>query len=202
MGSIKLPGLRRMLGLFAPCPLSGDSLKQCIRLYLYKEMALHTKIVSILNSDYLPSWCRIFLSPAAPVSCKTPEQVQRLQTQHIHSGGSLLTDFIKRTSGPIKDSRIHAIVRSEEQAQRLAKLEGVNVIQTDLGDEARVREAVLRNEINIVVHIASSMATNLAENLLKALGKRQKAGAQTYFIQASHFVPTVSTKILIVGSRL
>ncbi|KAF2181555.1 NAD(P)-binding protein [Zopfia rhizophila CBS 207.26] len=101
-------------------------------------------------------------------------------------GGSILADFLSRTSSPIKDSRIYATVRSEEQAQRLSKIDGVNVIQVDLSDEASVSEAVLRNEIDIVLHIASSMATQLAANLINALGERRKAsGAQTYFVQSS-----------------
>ncbi|KAI1414112.1 NAD(P)-binding protein [Hypoxylon sp. FL1857] len=100
-------------------------------------------------------------------------------------GGSLLAEFVSRTSGPIKESTISAAVRTEEQAQRLSKL-GVNVIQVDLSNETAVSEAMLRNEIDIVVHTASSMNSRLASNLIKALGQRRKAsGNEVYFIHSS-----------------
>ncbi|KAI1137283.1 NAD(P)-binding protein [Hypoxylon sp. FL0543] len=101
-------------------------------------------------------------------------------------GGSLLAEFVSRTSGPIKDAKISAAVRTEEQAQSLSKL-GVNVIQIDLSDEAAVSEAVTRNEIDIVVHFAGSSANpHLASNLIKALGERRKiSGNETHFINSS-----------------
>lgn len=60
-------------------------------------------------------------------------------------GGSLLAELVSRQNGPIKTLNISAIVRSEEQAQALAKLD-VNVIQADLKDEKSMSEVILRNE--------------------------------------------------------
>ncbi|KAF2251858.1 NAD(P)-binding protein [Trematosphaeria pertusa] len=100
-------------------------------------------------------------------------------------GGSVLANFISRTSGPIKAAQISAAVRSEEQAQKLSKL-GVNVIQVDLVDETAVKEAVLRNEIDIVVHTASAIDGRIPSHLIKALGQRRKvSGEETYFIHSS-----------------
>ena len=60
----------------------------------------------------------------------------------FHSGGTILADFLARTDGPIKDSKIHAAVRTTEQVKALAKL-GVNVIQVDLTDENAVLTTVI-----------------------------------------------------------
>ena len=60
----------------------------------------------------------------------------------FHSGGTILADFLARTDGPIKDSKIHAAVRTTEQVKALAKL-GVNVIQVDLMDENAVLTTVI-----------------------------------------------------------
>jgi hypothetical protein len=75
-------------------------------------------------------------------------------------------------------------VRSKEQAEHLSKHADVNVIQLELSDEAGVRDAVLKSEIDIVLHIASSIDARLAANLIKALGERKKVGgSETYFVQ-------------------
>ena len=70
--------------------------------------------------------------------------------------------------------------------QCLSKLEGVHVLQLDLNDAAKVRDAVLTNEIDIVLHTASSVEIELAANLVNALGERKKAsGTPKYFVQVS-----------------
>ncbi|KAI2463184.1 NAD(P)-binding protein [Annulohypoxylon bovei var. microspora] len=100
-------------------------------------------------------------------------------------GGSVLAEFISRTSSPIKAANLSAVVRTQEQAQSLSKL-GVNVIQVDLSDEAVIIEAVLRNKIDMIIHTASSANSRLASHLIKALGQRRKAsGKETYFIHSS-----------------
>lgn len=139
---------------------------------------------SIFTSE---KWPKTSSSQAQPATCKSP-QLQPYATapkaDTKTSGGSLLADFLSRESGPIKDSRIHVVVRSKEQAEHLSKLDGVSVIQLDLSDEAGVRDAVLKSKIDIVLHIASSMDIRLAENLINALGERKKnGGSETYFVQ-------------------
>ncbi|KAI1378883.1 NAD(P)-binding protein [Hypoxylon crocopeplum] len=100
-------------------------------------------------------------------------------------GGSILADFISRTTSLIKAVNISAAVRTEEQAKSLSKL-GVNVVQVNLKDETAVREAVLGNEIDIIVHTASSSDSSLASHLINSLGQRRKvSGEQTYFIHSS-----------------
>ncbi|RDW65612.1 hypothetical protein BP5796_10304 [Coleophoma crateriformis] len=100
-------------------------------------------------------------------------------------GGSLVADFLAGNSPLIKKDQIHAVVRSDEQAQALSKL-GVHVLQLDLTDEDAVVESLLRHNISIVVHTASSLDVSLALPLVAALGRqREVSGEDTYFIHTS-----------------
>ncbi|KAF7556237.1 hypothetical protein G7046_g6350 [Stylonectria norvegica] len=92
-------------------------------------------------------------------------------------GGSLLADFISRTSGSIKSANISAVVRSEEQVELISNL-GVNVIKVDLKDANAVAEAVLRHEIDIIINTGPSFEPELASNLIQALGQRRKAAGE------------------------
>ncbi|KAI4863797.1 NAD(P)-binding protein [Hypoxylon rubiginosum] len=100
-------------------------------------------------------------------------------------GGSVLAELASRRNGLIKTLNISAAVRSEEQAQSLSKL-GVNVVRVDLRDEAAISEVILHNEIDIVVHTASSRDPSLITHIIKALGRRREvSGKETYFIHSS-----------------
>ncbi|KAM0324637.1 hypothetical protein ACHAQA_008028 [Verticillium albo-atrum] len=100
-------------------------------------------------------------------------------------GGSVLADFTSRTSGPISSSNITAVVRSEDQIPALAKL-GVNVIQLDLKDEDAVTQAVLENNVDVVIHTAGAIDPRFASHFIKALGKRrQDTGHDTHYFHAS-----------------
>ncbi|VUC32934.1 unnamed protein product [Clonostachys rosea] len=104
-------------------------------------------------------------------------------------GGSVVATLIARTTGPVKKINISTIIRSDDQAKALSKL-GINVIQTDLSDEKAILEAVLNNEIDIIVHAASSFVLPLGLNLVRALGQRgKKTGKKTYFINSSITTP-------------
>jgi hypothetical protein len=71
--------------------------------------------------------------------------LSRVLSDMKHSGGSIVADFISRTSGPIKEATISTTVRSDEQVQALSNL-GINVIKLDLSDKQAVLDAVLGNE--------------------------------------------------------
>ncbi|KIX01887.1 uncharacterized protein Z518_07826 [Rhinocladiella mackenziei CBS 650.93] len=99
-------------------------------------------------------------------------------------GGSIVAELMSRTSGLIKATIIVAAVRSEEQVQSLSKA-GVRTVRVNLTDEAAVKETILRNEIDLVVHIASSSDARIPSYLIQALGQRYKAsGEATYFIHS------------------
>ncbi|KAH7016148.1 uncharacterized protein B0I36DRAFT_277426 [Microdochium trichocladiopsis] len=100
-------------------------------------------------------------------------------------GGSVVAELLSRTSSSIKGATVFATVRSEEQVQRLSK-HGIGAIQLDLHNETAAMEAVIRNEIDIIIHTASSAVPSHVSNLVKALGRRRQVGGkETYFIHSS-----------------
>ncbi|PMD21477.1 NAD(P)-binding protein [Hyaloscypha hepaticicola] len=100
-------------------------------------------------------------------------------------GGSIIADFLSSSSPVLKRSRITAAVRSDEQAKLLSE-SGINVLQLDLTDEKAVVESLVKHNINIVVHTASSLDLTLALNLLAGLAEQQKASeSNAYFIHTS-----------------
>ncbi|KAF8859153.1 NAD(P)-binding protein [Acephala macrosclerotiorum] len=74
---------------------------------------------------------------------------------------------------------------SEEQAKVLSNA-GINVLQIDLENENAVLEGLLRHEIDIVIHNASSLDPMPATHLITALGKRRDiTKEETYFLHTS-----------------
>ncbi|KAI1750975.1 hypothetical protein F4782DRAFT_230048 [Xylaria castorea] len=99
-------------------------------------------------------------------------------------GGSVIAALLS-ANAHLPTKNVFAAVRTEEQAQSLRSA-GINVLRLDLQDEKEVAEAVVRNEIDIVVHTASSVDARLATYLIKALGKRRDVtGKDTYHIHSS-----------------
>ncbi|KAI1428255.1 hypothetical protein F5Y12DRAFT_48146 [Xylaria sp. FL1777] len=99
-------------------------------------------------------------------------------------GGSVVAALLSN-SAYFSKKNLFAAVRTEEQVQSLQPL-GINVLQLDLQNEQEVAEAVLQNEIDIVVHTASSIDFRLALHLVSALGKRRAVtGKDTYHIHSS-----------------
>ncbi|KAI0456634.1 hypothetical protein F5B21DRAFT_502240 [Xylaria acuta] len=99
-------------------------------------------------------------------------------------GGSALEALLS-ANAHLPTKNLFAAVRTEEQVQSLQPL-GVKVLQLNLQDEQAVAEAVIQNEIDIVVHTASSIDARLAIHLIKALGKRREVtGKDTYHVHSS-----------------
>ncbi|CAL5871785.1 uncharacterized protein PFLUO_LOCUS6038 [Penicillium psychrofluorescens] len=100
-------------------------------------------------------------------------------------GGSIIADFLASKTTSIGADRLVAAVRSENQANSLSKL-GISVLRLDLADEDAVVESVLRHNISIVIHTASSVNPDLALYLITALSKQgEVSGKKTYFIHTS-----------------
>ncbi|KAL4778429.1 hypothetical protein BJX76DRAFT_143798 [Aspergillus varians] len=100
-------------------------------------------------------------------------------------GGSLVADFLSDNSPAISKDQIIAAVRSQEQADALAKLD-IPVLQLDLADKDAVLEAILSHNVNIVIHTTSAIDPATALSLIDALGKqREDSGKKTYFIHTS-----------------
>lgn len=125
------------------------------------------------------------------------------QSNTNSSGGSVLADFVSQESGPIKNSRIYAAVRTEDQAQALSQIDGVNILQADLRHESLVQRAILDSGIDIVLHIASSIDQQMAENLINALGERRKmSGEQVFFVQVCFQTSMVTTGLTMRQSSV
>ncbi|KAK5632994.1 hypothetical protein RRF57_008708 [Xylaria bambusicola] len=106
-----------------------------------------------------------------------------VNTDARNSGGSVVAALLSENTHFL-ENKLFAAVRTEEQVQALQPLD-INVLQLNLQDEQKVVEIVLQNEIDIVVHIASSIDFRLALYLVLALGKRRAVTAKdTYFIHA------------------
>ncbi|PVH69124.1 NAD(P)-binding protein [Cadophora sp. DSE1049] len=100
-------------------------------------------------------------------------------------GGSIVADFLSSDIPELKGSRIIAAVRSDEQAKLLSEA-AINALQLDLTDEKVVLDGLVKHNINIVIHTASSLDPTLAFNLLAGLAEQQKAsGSKAYFIHTS-----------------
>ncbi|KAH6689627.1 hypothetical protein F5X68DRAFT_254049 [Plectosphaerella plurivora] len=100
-------------------------------------------------------------------------------------GGSILADFLKSDTAPIINACVIAAVRSAQQADKIAKL-GVKVVPLDMKDEKSVEETIIGNEIDVVLHTASSHEPNIASHLIAALGRRcQLSGRLVSFIHTS-----------------
>lgn len=63
----------------------------------------------------------------------------------VHSGGSIVADFARRKGGLLEAARIHAAVRSDEQADSLSTLE-VNVVKIDLSNPYELAGYMIRND--------------------------------------------------------
>ncbi|KAI0021086.1 hypothetical protein F4780DRAFT_739035 [Xylariomycetidae sp. FL0641] len=100
-------------------------------------------------------------------------------------GGSLYAHLKSGAGGMVQPEKIHAVVRTQEQAESLSAL-GTNVLQADLSDEKALLGYVLRNEIDLIVHTATSTKPAITGNLISALARRREAtGRPTHFIHTS-----------------
>ncbi|KIW09780.1 hypothetical protein PV08_11880 [Exophiala spinifera] len=100
-------------------------------------------------------------------------------------GGTILSQILSLKDSPIQVKNLTVTVRSEEQVQRLSNLR-VHTIAMDLNDTEAVKQAVLSNNIDVIVHIASALEPTIASHLIKALGERRKVSNRAaYFIHSS-----------------
>ncbi|KAJ5658589.1 uncharacterized protein N7484_002238 [Penicillium longicatenatum] len=100
-------------------------------------------------------------------------------------GGSIVTEFLGLKEGLIKSAKIHAAVRSKDQAVSLANL-NVAVIQMDLRDEKAVASYIISKEIDIIINTATSIDKYVMLSLIKGLSNRRLVtGKETYLVHTS-----------------
>ncbi|KAK9771758.1 hypothetical protein SCAR479_11546 [Seiridium cardinale] len=78
-------------------------------------------------------------------------------------------------------NKLFALVRTDEQAQKVKELYGAEPFQIDAYDEAAIHKAVVNNGITIVFHLIDPVNSTSQVAFIKALGevKKQKGGDTT-----------------------
>lgn len=64
----------------------------------------------------------------------------------LESGGSVLTELISGRHEALKGSKVVALVRSQEQADIISKLDGVAVHQADISNEKAMKDLIKKQE--------------------------------------------------------
>lgn len=64
----------------------------------------------------------------------------------INSGGSVVADILSRTDESLKDINIFAAARSQDQVDKISKLERVHAFLVDLQDKPAVKYAISKYE--------------------------------------------------------
>ncbi|KAF5702473.1 hypothetical protein FMUND_13473 [Fusarium mundagurra] len=101
-------------------------------------------------------------------------------------GGSVIADILSRTDETLKGINIFAAARSQDQVDKISKLERVHAFLVDLQDKPAVEYAIAKYEIDIVIHTAGAIFPDMLSNLLSGLGDRRRAtGNNTYLIHSS-----------------
>ncbi|KAH7469828.1 hypothetical protein FOMA001_g14658 [Fusarium oxysporum f. sp. matthiolae] len=101
-------------------------------------------------------------------------------------GGSVIADILSRTDERLKAVNIFAAARSQDQVDKISKLDRVHAFLVDLQDKPAVEYAIAKYEIDIVIHTAGAIFPDMLSNLLSGLGDRRRAtGNKTYLIHAS-----------------
>ncbi|KAJ5873545.1 uncharacterized protein N7473_013418 [Penicillium subrubescens] len=100
-------------------------------------------------------------------------------------GGSIVAEFSRHKGGLLETAKIHAAVRSDEQAESLSMLD-VSVVKIDLSNPYALAGYMIRNDVSIVIHTATSIDAEVTQNLITALKKRREAnGKKAFFIHTS-----------------
>ncbi|OKO98519.1 hypothetical protein PENSUB_9195 [Penicillium subrubescens] len=100
----------------------------------------------------------------------------------LEDGGSIVAEFSRHKGGLLETAKIHAAVRSDEQAESLSMLD-VSVVKIDLSNPYALAGYMIRNDVSIVIHTATSIDAEVTQNLITALKKRREAnGKKAFFI--------------------
>ncbi|EXM16800.1 hypothetical protein V3481_015715 [Fusarium oxysporum f. sp. vasinfectum] len=109
-------------------------------------------------------------------------------------GGSVIADILSRTDETLKAVNIFAAARSQDQVDKISKLDKVHAFLVDLQDKPAVEYAIAIYEIDIVIHTAGAIFPDMLSNLLSGLGDRRRAtGNKTYLIHASSSYSSVAS---------
>lgn len=101
-------------------------------------------------------------------------------------GGTLLARWKK--AGLQGCGKLFSLVRSDSQAEATQKTYGIDPLKINLNDEASVMDAIVSNEITIVLYLIDAYYMKNQIPLMKALAEaKKKTGKEAHFIYVSIF---------------
>lgn len=96
-------------------------------------------------------------------------------------GGSLLHRL--PTAGLPSYNKLFALVRTDEQAQKVKELYGAQPIQVDLSSEAAVQKSIVDNDITVAFFLVDAMNSHLQEAMIKGLAEvKKRKGGEVHFL--------------------
>ncbi|KAM0229278.1 hypothetical protein ACHAP5_011702 [Fusarium lateritium] len=110
-------------------------------------------------------------------------------------GGSVMNAILSHKNENMKSAKIFAAVRSQDQVEKLSKLERVRALSLDLNDKTAIEREIEMNKIDLVVQTAASWDPSIITTIISALGKRRKTdGVKTYLIHKKTSVASMFTE--------
>jgi NAD(P)-dependent dehydrogenase (short-subunit alcohol dehydrogenase family) len=99
-------------------------------------------------------------------------------------GGSLLAE-LKNTDLPAHGT-IYALVRSDEQAEKVKANYNATPITLDLEDQSAITATLLEKQISVVFHLISAVSAESQEKFIQGLGKvKEQLEVETHFLHTS-----------------
>ncbi|SPJ78952.1 uncharacterized protein FTOL_07343 [Fusarium torulosum] len=101
-------------------------------------------------------------------------------------GGSVMNGILSHNDENMKSANIFAAVRSQDQVDKISKLERVRALNFDLNNKTAVEREIELNKIDLVIHTVASWDPSMISTIIGALGKRRKTDSvKTYLIHTS-----------------
>lgn len=99
-------------------------------------------------------------------------------------GGSLFAELTRTNLPP--HGTVYALVRSDEQAERVKAHYNATPITLDLEDQSTITATLLEKQISVVFHLISAVSADSQEKFIRGLGKvKQQLGVETHFLHTS-----------------
>ncbi|QGI69862.1 hypothetical protein CEK26_002194 [Fusarium fujikuroi] len=98
-------------------------------------------------------------------------------------GGSVVADILSRTDESLKEINVFAAARSQDQVDKISKLERVHAFLVDLQDKPAVEYAIAKYEIDIVIHTAGAIFPDMLSNLLSVFLTPQQSSVASMFTE-------------------
>jgi saccharopine dehydrogenase-like NADP-dependent oxidoreductase len=73
----------------------------------------------------------------------------------VNSGGSVIADILSRTDETLSAVHIFAAARSQDQVDKISKLDRVHAFLVDLQDKAAVEYAIAKYESRFLIYDSS-----------------------------------------------